>query len=99
MQNPALSAPMHRKTRRLTRPTAAAGRSGAAWRDRRGSAVRGRARRQRRNAARQAGSQSAPDPVHVTRREAQTTRIARASVGKRARRRRQIPSGAGTSHQ
>eukprot|EP00964_Phaeocystis_antarctica_P003830 scaffold2058_cov69-Phaeocystis_antarctica.AAC.4 len=41
---------------------------------------------------------SAPIPVHTTTAVAHTTRIARASVGKRARRRRQRPSGAGTSH-
>eukprot|EP00964_Phaeocystis_antarctica_P017330 scaffold9564_cov85-Phaeocystis_antarctica.AAC.6 len=42
---------------------------------------------------------SIPIPVNRTRQMAQTTRIARASVGKRARRRRQKPSGIGTSHQ
>eukprot|EP00964_Phaeocystis_antarctica_P074569 scaffold45860_cov78-Phaeocystis_antarctica.AAC.7 len=38
-------------------------------------------------------------PVSRTRLMAHTTRIARASVGKRARRRRKKPSGIGTSHQ
>eukprot|EP00964_Phaeocystis_antarctica_P080428 scaffold50224_cov56-Phaeocystis_antarctica.AAC.1 len=42
---------------------------------------------------------SAPNPVNPTTRVAHTTRIARASVGKRARRRRQLPGGSGTSHQ
>eukprot|EP00964_Phaeocystis_antarctica_P058064 scaffold34424_cov75-Phaeocystis_antarctica.AAC.1 len=42
---------------------------------------------------------SIPNPVHRTIRVAHTTRIARASVGLRARRRRQTPSGNGTSHQ
>eukprot|EP00964_Phaeocystis_antarctica_P003975 scaffold2123_cov69-Phaeocystis_antarctica.AAC.3 len=42
---------------------------------------------------------SIPIPVSRTRQVAHTTRIARASVGKRARRRRQKPSGIGTSHQ
>eukprot|EP00964_Phaeocystis_antarctica_P112708 scaffold76837_cov68-Phaeocystis_antarctica.AAC.1 len=41
---------------------------------------------------------SIPSPVSKTRTVAHTTRIARASVGKRARRRRQKPSGTGTSH-
>mmetsp|Transcript_8325 Transcript_8325/g.19676 ORF Transcript_8325/g.19676 Transcript_8325/m.19676 type:complete len:214 (+) Transcript_8325:271-912(+) len=41
---------------------------------------------------------SAPPHAHTTKRVAHTTRIARASVGKRARRRRQTPSGIGTSH-
>eukprot|EP00964_Phaeocystis_antarctica_P093969 scaffold60750_cov75-Phaeocystis_antarctica.AAC.3 len=42
---------------------------------------------------------SIPIPVSRTRQVAHTTRITRASVGKRARRRRQKPSGIGTSHQ
>eukprot|EP00964_Phaeocystis_antarctica_P153870 scaffold122308_cov63-Phaeocystis_antarctica.AAC.1 len=42
--------------------------------------------------------EDAPNPVHTTRRVALTTRMKRASVGKRARRNRQIPRGAGTSH-
>eukprot|EP00964_Phaeocystis_antarctica_P089641 scaffold57240_cov69-Phaeocystis_antarctica.AAC.1 len=42
---------------------------------------------------------SAPNPDHKTTPVAHTTRIARASVGKRARARRQRPSGSGTSHQ
>eukprot|EP00964_Phaeocystis_antarctica_P007015 scaffold3802_cov67-Phaeocystis_antarctica.AAC.1 len=41
----------------------------------------------------------APNPVHRTMKVTQATRIARASVGKRARRRRQMQSGDGTSHQ
>eukprot|EP00964_Phaeocystis_antarctica_P058086 scaffold34433_cov79-Phaeocystis_antarctica.AAC.1 len=41
---------------------------------------------------------SIPSPVHRTRAVADTMRIARASVGKRARRRRQMPSGTGTRH-
>eukprot|EP00964_Phaeocystis_antarctica_P019579 scaffold10807_cov79-Phaeocystis_antarctica.AAC.4 len=46
-----------------------------------------------------AASSSIPSPVHRTIRVAHTTRIARASVGKRARRRRQRPGGISTSHQ
>eukprot|EP00964_Phaeocystis_antarctica_P051869 scaffold30305_cov62-Phaeocystis_antarctica.AAC.1 len=42
---------------------------------------------------------SIPIPVYRTRQVAHTTRIARSSVGKRARRRRQTPSGNETSHQ
>eukprot|EP00964_Phaeocystis_antarctica_P002798 scaffold1480_cov57-Phaeocystis_antarctica.AAC.4 len=42
---------------------------------------------------------SAPIPAHATTAAAHTTRIARASVGKRARRRRQMPGGCSTCHQ
>eukprot|EP00964_Phaeocystis_antarctica_P061977 scaffold37075_cov78-Phaeocystis_antarctica.AAC.3 len=42
---------------------------------------------------------SIPNPVSRTTVMAHTTRIARASVGKRARRRRQKPGGTGTCHQ
>eukprot|EP00964_Phaeocystis_antarctica_P045094 scaffold25938_cov66-Phaeocystis_antarctica.AAC.2 len=41
---------------------------------------------------------SIPNPVITTMKAVHTTRIARASVGKRARRRRQMPSWNGTSH-
>eukprot|EP00964_Phaeocystis_antarctica_P097178 scaffold63345_cov76-Phaeocystis_antarctica.AAC.2 len=41
---------------------------------------------------------AAPSPVQMTNVDAHTTRIARASVGKRARGRRQAPIGYGTSH-
>eukprot|EP00964_Phaeocystis_antarctica_P029251 scaffold16490_cov73-Phaeocystis_antarctica.AAC.3 len=42
---------------------------------------------------------SIPNPVNTTTAVAHTKRMARASVGKRARKRRQLPNGNGASHQ
>eukprot|EP00964_Phaeocystis_antarctica_P055213 scaffold32480_cov68-Phaeocystis_antarctica.AAC.5 len=96
-----------------SRSTAAAGRGGgcmarslrqrsvgaSAQRVPKSSAASGKPKTGRQTPRSVAEMATAPNPVHTTTKVTHATRIARASVGKRARRMRQMPSGNGTSHQ